>query len=193
MINQSTLESYKSVEDLVERAKAFAKFAHAEAEQLRKYTDEPYIVHPEEVARTIAKLKTTTPEMIAAAWLHDVVEDTRYTIENIEYVFGEEVAGLVLMLTEFSTPEDGNRAERKAIDRAYLANVSPEAQTIKLADLIDNTQSIFAHDKEFAKVYLKEKQELLEVMNKGNKTLHRRAMKQVKDGLAELEKLNVGS
>mgnify|MGYP000057635970 CR=1 FL=1 len=157
--------------DIVERARIFATAAHCAAAQLRKYTNEPYIVHPAEVVSILEPIEGVTHEMLAAAWLHDVVEDTGVTIEVIRAEFGEEVAELVGWLTDVSRPEQGNRAVRKAIDRAHTAMAPAEAQTIKLADLISNTRSIMQHDEKFAKTYLEEKRMLLEVMTKGDATL----------------------
>jgi (p)ppGpp synthase/HD superfamily hydrolase len=164
--------------DIVERARMFATAAHAAVGQLRKYTFEPYIVHPAEVAGIVAEAGGT-PEMIAAAWLHDTVEDTGVTSELIRAEFGDEVATLVGWLTDVSRPDHGNRAARKAVDRAHTAAAPAEAQTIKLADLICNTKSIVAHDPKFAVTYLAEKRELLEVMTKGNPRLRERAIKQI--------------
>ena len=164
--------------DVVERARVFATAAHAAVAQLRKYTNEPYIIHPAEVA-SIVRSVPHTDEMVAAAWLHDVVEDTGVTIETIREEFGTEVADLVGGLTDVSRPEQGNRATRKAIDRAHTAMAPAEAQTIKLADLISNTRSILEHDQKFAKTYLEEKRLLLEVMTKGDATLMAIARKNV--------------
>jgi (p)ppGpp synthase/HD superfamily hydrolase len=161
--------------DIIEKARVFATAAHAAAAQLRKYTNEPYIVHPAEVASIINNLEGASAEMVAAAWLHDVVEDTGVTIEIIRAEFGEKVAELVGWLTDASRPEQGNRATRKAIDRAHTAMASAEAQTIKLADLISNCSSIKEHDANFAKTYFEEKRLLLEVLTKGDKTLYERA------------------
>jgi (p)ppGpp synthase/HD superfamily hydrolase len=156
----------------------FATAAHAAVGQLRKYTFEPYIVHPAEVAGIVAEAGGT-PEMIAAAWLHDTVEDTGVTSELIRAEFGDEVATLVGWLTDVSRPDHGNRAARKAVDRAHTAAAPAEAQTIKLADLICNTKSIVAHDPKFAVTYLAEKRALLEVMTKGNPSLRERAIRQI--------------
>src|SRR4051812_16652618 len=131
--------------DLVERARAFATKAHASIDQRRKYTNEPYVGHPIAVARIVSTVPHD-PEMLAAALLHDVVEDTPVTIEEIRTEFGDRVADMVSDLTDVSQPGDGNRAVRKALDREHTAQASPEAQTIKLADLIDNTKSITRHD-----------------------------------------------
>jgi (p)ppGpp synthase/HD superfamily hydrolase len=72
----------------------FATTAHASINQRRKYTGEPYIVHPIAVAELVRSVPHT-PEMIAAAYLHDVVEDTPVTIEEIREEFGPQVAELV--------------------------------------------------------------------------------------------------
>jgi (p)ppGpp synthase/HD superfamily hydrolase len=162
--------------DMVEKARVFATAAHAAVGQVRKYTGEPYIVHPFEVAMTVKQIGGT-PEMVSAAFLHDTVEDTGVTMETIEREFGPEVAEIVFFLTDVSRPEHGNRASRKAIDRAHIAKADARAQTIKLADLISNCSSIVKYDPEFAKVYLEEKRLLLEVLTKGDKILLDRARK----------------
>jgi (p)ppGpp synthase/HD superfamily hydrolase len=161
--------------DIIEKARVFATAAHAAAAQLRKYTNEPYIVHPAEVASIVDNVEGATAEMVAAAWLHDVVEDTGVTIETIRAEFGEKVAELVGWLTDVSRPDHGNRAARKAVDRAHTALASAEAQTIKLADLISNCTSIVEHDENFAKTYLEEKRLLLEVLTKGDQALWEKA------------------
>jgi (p)ppGpp synthase/HD superfamily hydrolase len=163
---------------LEDRARTFATAAHAAVAQLRKYTNEPYIVHPAEVVQ-ILKTRPHDPEMVAAAWLHDVVEDTGVSIEVIRAEFGSKVSDLVGWLTDVSRPEQGNRATRKAIDRAHTAAAPAEAQTIKLCDLISNTRSIVEHDAEFARVYLAEKRLLLEVMTKADPELMARAREQI--------------
>ena len=161
--------------DLVRKAQVYAMAAHAAVGQLRKYTNEPYIVHPAEVASIIASVPGSTPEMVAAAWLHDVVEDTGCTLTDIHLSFGPEVAALVGWLTDVSKLEDGPRWYRKKLDREHTAQAPAEAQTIKLADLISNSRSIMAHDPKFAKTYLEEKRMLLDVMTRGDRVLHARA------------------
>ena len=165
-------------QSLVSRARAFAQDAHEAIDQRRKYTNEPYFVHCGAVADIMAGVEHT-PEMIAAAYLHDVVEDTPVSIDDVRDSFGPKVADLVGWLTDISKPSDGNRATRKAIDRAHSAAAPPEAQTIKLADLIDNTATIVAFDPGFANVYLEEKRLLLEVMTVGDPTLMKIAREQI--------------
>lgn len=153
-----------------QRAKDFATRYHASIDHKRKYTREPYITHPASVVELVRSVPHTEA-MLCTAWLHDTVEDTPCTLDEIERVFGFEVAALVEMLTDVSKPSDGKRAVRKAIDREHTAKASPLAKTIKLADLIDNTRSIAAHDQKFAKVYLAEKALLLEVLKEGDAVL----------------------
>ena len=127
----------------------------------------------------MAGVEGSTFDMVAAAWLHDVVEDTGVTLTDIHMNFSPEIAALVGWLTDVSQPHDGNRAKRKAIDREHTAQAPAEAQTIKLADLISNSKSIMAHDPDFAKTYLEEKRMLLEVMTKGDRGLHAEASKYI--------------
>ena len=148
--------------------------------QVRKYTGEPYISHPLEVMHIVATI-TDNIEILAAAVLHDVVEDCDVKREDIKGWFGERVASMVDGLTDVSVPSDGNRKTRKAIDRQHTALQCPDTKTIKLADLISNTQSITAHDPKFAAAYMAEKKLLLEVLTEGNETLYAMASKIVSD------------
>lgn len=153
-------------------ALGFARCAHRK--QRRKYTNEPYATHCESVARIVAEY-TSDPDVIAAAVLHDVIEDTEVTEKEIHDIFGKRIVWLVRQVTDISTPKDGNREARKAIDREHLAKSSPEGATIKLADLIDNTGSITAHDPNFARVYLAEKELVLPLLKHGHPELWQRA------------------
>jgi hypothetical protein len=162
--------------DLIGRARQFASDAHRNVGQLRKYTGQPYEEHLRSVADMVGAI-TDDAEMIAAAWLHDVVEDTPTTIEDIERAFGPGVRELVDALTDVSRPRDGNRAARKARDRKHLAGAPPRAQTVKLADLIDNCQDICRHNVEFGRVYLGEMAALLDVLTAGDESLRRKAKK----------------
>ena len=162
--------------DLLAKAIQFAISAHGE--QKRKYTGEPYVTHPLAVMNIVQQVPHTT-EMLVAAVLHDVVEDTPVEITEIKQEFGPVVATYVDGLTDVSKPEDGNRAERKALDREHTAVQSAEVQTIKLADLIHNTASIAEHDPSFYKVYRAEKLKLLELLTKGDTTLMWRAQQQI--------------
>jgi len=158
------------MKDLVERAREFATSAHQRIGHQRKYSKQPYHVHLEAVAKLVASV-SDDPEMIAAAWLHDTVEDTPATLDDIEEHFGVTVAELVEELTDVSMPSDGNRARRKGLDRNHSAQASARAKTVKLADLIDNCRDITRHDERFARVYLVEMGALLKVLTDGDQTL----------------------
>ena len=162
--------------DLVDRARVYATEAHQRINHRRKYNNEPYHVHLSAVAKLVATV-TDDDEMVAAAWLHDTVEDTQATLEDIEAEFGVHVAELVEELTDVSKPGDGNRVQRKQIDRIHLAQASKQSKTVKLADLIDNCKDITRHDPRFAQVYLTEMNSLLDVLQGGDEQLYRRAEK----------------
>ena len=121
------------MENVVAKALDFATKAHGD--QVRKYTGEPYTNHLVEVMNIVRTVKSDD-SMLAAALLHDTIEDTSVTEADVKKEFGDRIAKLVVELTDISKPEDGNRATRKAMDRDKLAKVSDDAQTIKLADLI---------------------------------------------------------
>jgi (p)ppGpp synthase/HD superfamily hydrolase len=93
------------------------------------------------------------------------------TADLLHREFGEDVAALVLQVTDVSKPEDGNRRVRKNMDRQHIAKASPRAKTVKLADLISNSRSIVAHDPGFARVYLREKAALLDILHEGDASL----------------------
>lgn len=161
---------------LEQKAAQYAAHCHGKVGQKRKYTGEPYINHPAAVAELVRSVPHDEA-MLCAAWLHDVVEDTPCTIEDVEAEFGQEVAALVGWLTDVSKPADGNRETRKTMDREHTAQSPARAKTVKLADLIDNSRSILEFDPDFARVYIHEKERLLAVLTDGDPTLHAMATK----------------
>ena len=174
--------------DLVHRAMRFAKEIHERIDQRRKYSNQPYAVHLEQVAKIVASV-TDDQEMIASAWPHDIVEDTPATLDDVHHEFGSSVAQLVRELTDISKPNDGNREVRKAIDREHLSRASGRAHTIKLADLIDNCKDISRHDPRFARVYLKEMAALIAVLTQADERLMRRAQRTMAKAIEYIEKL----
>ena len=165
----------------------FATKAHEG--QVRKYNGEPYITHPISVTKTLIENASEFSfeevyTMMVASILHDTVEDTDVTLKDIEENFGSEVAVLVDELTNRRI--EGNRAFRKAADRDCLAKVSKAAKAIKIADLIDNNKSIVEEDQNFAKVFVPEKEALLEVIGDGDAALAAIAHKQIVDAKKKL-------
>lgn len=170
---------------LVDAAYRFAAAAHARVGQLRKYTGAPYIEHPLAVAETVAGVPHT-PEQLAAALLHDTVEDTGVQLSEIERLFGPVVRDYIWFLTDVSRPGDGKRAVRKAIDRAHIALAPPQVKTIKLADIISNVSSILEHDRRFARTYLPENTALLKVLQECDPLLWEQAHRLVRSGMRKL-------
>lgn len=170
---------------LILKAREFAREAHKA--QSRRYTNEPYFAHLEEVATIVAGARLPMPA-IATAWLHDTVEDTPVTIAHLTREFGLEIASWVDALTD--TPAGGeiglNRERRKARDRARLAIAPWEVQSIKCADLISNTSTIVKHDPGFAKIYLPEKRATLEVLTRAHPGLMHYARKSLANAEIEL-------
>jgi guanosine-3',5'-bis(diphosphate) 3'-pyrophosphohydrolase len=152
------------------KAMQFAREAHKD--QVRKYTGNPYVDHLAEVAGIVATVSSQylhlEQDMLAAAWLHDSIEDQGVTLEQLDFEFNGIVASAVMQLSDLET---GSRAERKAASRARLAAAWPFVQTIKCADLISNTSSIVKHDPRFAVTYLEEKRLLLDVLTEADPRL----------------------
>ncbi len=122
---------------MVKEAEAFAIIAHDG--QYRKGTDRPYIVHPKEVAEIVATL-TEDEEIIAAAWLHDTVEDCpNVTPSIIEEKFGKRVAEIVVSESEDKTM---SWKERKGNTIERLKVSSLEVQYVALADKLSNMRDI---------------------------------------------------
>lgn len=168
---------------LIKRAYDLAMHAHMG--QVRKYTGEPYFFHCAEVASLVQCLPEASDAMIAAAYCHDVLEDTEVSETLLASRLKNNIATEYVF--ELTDPKSSlNRTARKAaIVERYRGHCS-EVQTIKLADLISNSRSILIHDKGFAKQYLTEKVELLKVLDKGNQVLYKLASKIVADSIDSL-------
>ncbi len=139
---------------IIIKAAQFANEAHKG--QIRKYTGRPYITHPLRVAGRAALLEKATEEKVAAAWLHDTVEDCKITLDQIEELFGETVRQYIWELTNPSKGSTLPRADRKEMDRRHLRVVSDEAKCIKLLDRIDNLGEAANAPSDWLELYLKE-------------------------------------
>jgi (p)ppGpp synthase/HD superfamily hydrolase len=155
--------------ELVLKAHAFAIKAHAGV--FRKWSGEPYVEHAERVAASLAALGFG-PEVVAAGYLHDVVEDCPVSAEELAAEFGPKVAALVVEVTNPKIPKvPENRAFRKAAVVNHLAGASYEGASIKLADMLDNSSNVAALAPEFAKGYLAEMAKKLAVLSHGHPEL----------------------
>ncbi|MFD2517466.1 HD domain-containing protein [Salinimicrobium flavum] len=173
-----------------EEALEFARNAHEG--QLRKYIEEPYIEHPKRVAEMVRRVPHNS-QMICAAYLHDVVEDTPISVEDIREKFGKKIALLVEELTDEYLKVNYphlNRRRRKDLEVRRQANISPQAQTIKLADIIDNTRDIIKNDRNFARRYIPELEALTEVLLQGDSELLELARKEIKKAKEVLEEIS---
>lgn len=175
----------------VEDAEAFSVQAHRSIKQVRPHSDEPYEVHPAEVA-ALVKSVPHTKAMVAAAWLHDTRDDVPgVTIEGLAAKFDAEVAGIVDDLSDHEKGM-GTRKERKAAERERIARAGAASQTVRLADVISNTRTIVEHDPSFARTYVPEKAALIAVLTKGDPTLLALAQKTVDEALEALARLQAG-
>lgn len=159
------VEEELDINFLTQQAKKIATFKHQG--QIRKFDGSPYIVHPERVARR-AKYFTNDPATIQASFLHDTLEDTKTTHEEIKQVFGTEVADLVQELTSKKSGLDKYGKTDYLIHK--MNNMSPKAQLIKSLDRLDNISDFPTAPKKFVDKYLKQTEELLaNVKPKNNK------------------------
>jgi len=182
------------MEDALKKIEKFAAEAHAG--QKRKYTPEDYIVHPVRVMKLCKKYTNKLP-ILAAALLHDVLEDTSATKNQIkEFLIklmdkqqADYTVQLVEEMTDVYVKEDfpqWNRKKRKTKEAERIQKTSADAQTIKYADMIDNCIEIVQYDRDFAKVFLNECRNILKKISKGDQELYKQAVETVDEGLLKL-------
>lgn len=144
---QDVLQSYlnsnhrKKVE-IIDRAYRFAKEAH---KGVRRRSGEPYILHPLSVAKIIISELGLGSTSICSALLHDVIEDTEYTREDIANAFGEKIASIVEGLTKISGGIFGDKASLQAENfRKLLLSMSTDIRVIliKMADRLHNMRTL---------------------------------------------------
>ena len=165
--------------DLLDRAIIFAVKAHAGTE--RRGKGFPYIVHPMEAVEIVATM-TPDQELLAAAALHDVVEDTSYTADDILREFGPRIAALVAAESDVVVegPEKDSWRFRKqaAIDR--LAKASRDAKMVALGDKLSNMRAI-------ARDYAVKGDELWKIFHAPHPSDHEWHYRGLADSMRELE------
>ena len=134
---------------LFDQALIFAIQAHSGA--VRKCTNVPYIVHPMEAAAIVSSM-TEDKEVIAAAALHDVVEDTDYTIDDIRARFGERVANLVASETEDRHPCEPKENTWKIRKTETLERLKPASRETKIITLGDKLANLRAIHRDYARL-----------------------------------------
>ena len=164
---------------LLDRAIVFAVRAHAGTE--RRGKGFPYIVHPMEAMEIVATM-TPDQELLAAAALHDTVEDTDVTVEQIREEFGERIASLVASesdtLPEGVSEEDSWHARKQAaIDR--LSHASHDAKIVALGDKLSNMRAI-------ARDYAQQGDALWDLFHAKDPKDHEWHYRELADALSEL-------
>lgn len=166
---------------LMDRAIIFATRAHSGT--YRKGTKIPYIVHPIEAAAIVATM-TDDPDMIAAAVLHDVVEDTDATLEEIRFFFNEHIARLVEAESEDKRkdlPPQETWMVRKMETLTFLREEADrEAKILALADKLSNIRAIHRDQKTIG-------DQLWQRFNEKSKEKHGWMYRQVAEALSELK------
>lgn len=175
------------MDEVLEKVRDYADKAHGM--QTRKYSTDRYIVHPVRVMDRCRQYTDRLP-VLSAALLHDVLEDTpvtkeelyRFLLSVMEEDEAKETVHLVVELSDVYTKEAHprwNRKKRKGKESARIQKTSPDSQTVKYADIIDNCREIVQHDPSFAKVFLRECKNLLNVIPAGNEALYNEAKETV--------------
>lgn len=164
----------------------FVKEQHAD--QQRKYSGQPYWTHLLSVAHIVSSYESRHFE-IEIALCHDLLEDTPCTEKMLgDYLLSlgydklsrgiilQGVTDLTDKFTAAAYPKF-NRKMRKGFEAQRLWKIKPFSQTVKYADIIDNTPSILENDKGFARIYLREVDSYIWRINSGNKELYKRCCK----------------
>ncbi|MBQ7822830.1 MAG: bifunctional (p)ppGpp synthetase/guanosine-3',5'-bis(diphosphate) 3'-pyrophosphohydrolase [Bacteroidaceae bacterium] len=142
LLNGYLNSNHRKKVEIIERAFNFANEAH---KGVRRRSGEPYILHPLAVARIVNQEMGLGSTSICAALLHDVVEDTDYTVEDIENLFGKKIAQIVSGLTKISGGIFGDKASVQAENfRKLLLTMSEDIRVIliKMADRLHNMRTL---------------------------------------------------
>jgi len=153
---------------LLEKAQRWAARGHLGV--CRKFGNIPYIVHPEAVVEIVGQVTDDT-EVLAAAWLHDIVEDTPVTVEDIKIAFNDRIARLVWEVSKVTDGCECPRNTRVLMNCIHYGNGSKWAKTIKIADAIHNLPTMIRDNKKFAPRYVAEKKVLLGFIGDGHPLL----------------------
>lgn len=165
--------------DLVDKAIVFATQAHHSTE--RRGKGYPYIIHPLE-AMTIVATISNDPELLAATVLHDTIEDTDVTYEDIKSEFGTRVADLVATETDVKNAPDGRKLswqERKQRDMDNLRIASRDVKIIAIGDKLSNMRAI-------TRDYRTKGDELWQIFRVKDKATHAWRYKGLREALCEL-------
>ena len=129
--------------NFIKRAFFLAKEAH---QGVRRRSGEPYLLHPIAVAKIVIEEIGLGVKSVVAALLHDVVEDTEYTVEDMERIFGPKIASMVDGLTKMSGVFNAETSEQAEYFRKVLLTLSDDVRVIliKIADRLHNMRTLGA-------------------------------------------------
>ncbi len=191
------LPDYSFFPQRIQELVAFVDQCHDQ--QFRKYSGLRYVHHLVAVAKTIQEY-TKDEKLMAVALCHDLYEDTDCTESALIAELGklgfvkkeinfinDKVKDLSDVFIKDDYPE-WNRRKRKKAEAERLWKVSPEAQTVKYADIKDNSVDLSNNDPGFARRYLEEAHQILSGMDKGHSELYKEVLKTVKSCEAQLKK-----
>lgn len=142
LIHDYLNSNHRKKVDIIKKAFDFAKEAH---QGVRRRSGEPYILHPIAVAKIVCSEIGLGSTSISAALLHDVVEDTEYTVQDIEVMFGKSIATIVDGLTKISSGMFGDNVSMQAENfRKLLLTMSNDIRVIliKIADRLHNMRTL---------------------------------------------------
>ena len=178
------LEKLATIEDFAER---FGSIKHKG--QMRKFSGEPYFEHPKRVASIVKRFKKShkLDQLISSAFLHDTIEDTNTTYEDLNKLFGSLVASIVKELS--SDPEEIKKVGKSQYLSDKMINMSNWALVIKLADRLDNVSDLKQSSPNFRDKTVKSTKEILQALESKRKLTNtqKNIIKAIKQKLKELD------
>lgn len=177
----NNLKTFLSGKELIDKAKNFATFKHDR--QFRKFGKIPYITHPAKVAEIVDQIGGG-PEMVAASWLHDVVEECGVSFDELHEKFGRVVAYLVKELTN---PSDLDKSKKGQYLLDKMNTMSSDALTVKLADRLSNVSDFATANPIFVQKYASETRLIMDGLDDGGRILNAQQTKLVAKIRGEIE------
>lgn len=181
--------------DGIREAYQFASAAHGAKGQVRKYTGLPYISHAVNVAmllNSVSQDKMGNVTLVSSGLLHDVLEDTALTTDDLKHFFSQLTVELVESVSNPSVKfPDLPRYERKKMDREALIGKGYGTHTLKLADVIDNSLTVVDFDPLYAQTSVAEARLLIDVLSDGDSRLLSIANEINEDNFARLNSMRL--
>ena len=162
----------------VQKARDIAQLKHLG--QIRKFDKKDYFIHPSRVANTVKRL-TNNKELQIIAYLHDTIEDTKTSFEEIEAIFGTKIANNVKELTSIPRGIEKYGKEKHLIWK--MNKMSDEALIVKLSDRLDNVSDFPTAPKNFVDKYRLQTKNILSGLKRPLNSTHKKIIKAIEDKL----------